>query len=170
MRALSIAVGITGIPWRDRLRLGAAFCIAEVFMQLSGFLLGSGVGVLIGAIASYVGFFVLAALGAYMIRESFRRAGEAPRFAVTTGWGLVVASASVSLDSLGIGVSLPGVPLPLAPLLATVAVSTVLFTAVGLRFGGRLGLRYRNVAERAAGAVLIVLAIVFTVQHLIYVR
>ena len=138
-------------------------------MQLLGFLLGSGVGALIGAIASYVGFAILAALGAYMIRESFRLAGEAPRFAVTRGFGLVVASASVSLDSLGIGVSLPGVPLPLAPLLATVAVSTILFTAVGLRFGSRLGLRDRNVAERSAGSVLIGLAIIFTIQHLLSV-
>ncbi|MFY9665070.1 MAG: manganese efflux pump, partial [Candidatus Cybelea sp.] len=73
---------------------------------------------------------------------------------------------SVSLDSLGVGMSLPGVPLPLLPLLATVAVSTIIFTAVGLAFGERLGRRYKRIAQRVAGVVLVLLAVVFTGQHL----
>jgi putative Mn2+ efflux pump MntP len=77
----------------------------------------------------------------------------------------MAASLSISLDSLGIGFSLPGVPLPFAPLVATIAVSTVVFTIVGLAFGDRLGQRFEKGAERLAGAVLIVLALVFTLQH-----
>jgi putative Mn2+ efflux pump MntP len=89
-----------------------------------------------------------------------------PRFQPDSALALLVASLSVSLDSLGIGMSLPGVPLPLLPLLATVAVSTIIFTAVGLAFGERLGRRYKRVAQRVAGIVLVVLAAVFTTQHL----
>ena len=70
------------------------------------------------------------------------------------------------MDSLGIGVSLPGVPLPLVPLLWTIAVSTILFTGIGLAFGSQLGAHYRRGAERSAGLVLVALAIFFTVQHL----
>jgi manganese efflux pump family protein len=162
--ALSIAIGIMQLPWSSRIRLGASFCAAEVIMQIIGYGIGTGAGHVIGTIADYVGFAILAAVGVFVVRESFGK--EDVTFKVDSGWGLILASASISLDSLGIGVSLPGVPLPLLPLLATVAVSTVIFTTVGLTFGAQLGSRYRQLAERVAGFVLIALAVFFTAQHI----
>jgi putative Mn2+ efflux pump MntP len=162
--ALSIAVGIMQLPWNSRIRLGLAFSGSEVIMQVIGYGIGTGAGELVGVIANYAGFAVLAGVGLYIFRESYSM-NEAP-LKVASGWGLLAACASVSLDSLGIGVSLPGVPLPLVPLLVTVAVSTIIFTAIGLAFGAQLGHRYKRIAERSAGAVLIVLAIFFTAQHL----
>lgn len=162
--ALSIAVGVMRVPWKARLRLGLSFSAAEVLMQVLGYGIGTGAGRIVGVVAPYVGFFILAIVGIFIARESF--AEKLPSFRVDSGLGLVAASASISLDSLGIGVSLPGVPLPLLPLLATVAVTTVIFTAIGLAFGERLGRRYRRAAQGAAGVVLIVLAVFFTIQHL----
>lgn len=162
--AVSIAVGIAGIPWNARIRLGAAFSCAEIGMQLLGFVLGSGFGRVIGAVAPYVGFAILAAVGVFMIRQSL--VGEDAPFHVRSGIGLLVASLSISLDSLGVGFALPGVPLPLAPLLVTVAFTTIVFTFVGLAFGARLGTWLEKSAERAAGAVLVLLAVLFTAQHL----
>jgi len=134
-------------------------------MQIAGYAIGTGAGRIVGTIAYYVGFAVLAAVGLYVVRESY--AADNPMLKIDSGWGLVAACASISLDSLGIGVSLPGVPLPLIPLLATVAVSTIIFTSVGLTFGAQLGARYKQFAERVAGIVLIVLAVLFTAQHLL---
>jgi putative Mn2+ efflux pump MntP len=162
--AVSIAIGIMKSAWGARLRLGLAFASAEVIMQVVGYGLGTGVGRIVGTVTDYLGFVVLAGVGFFIIRESY--ATSETQFNVDSGWGLVAASASISLDSLGIGVSLPGVPLPLGPLLATVAVSTVVFTALGLTFGSRLGERYKRIAGRSAGIVLVVLALVFTGQHL----
>jgi putative Mn2+ efflux pump MntP len=162
--ALSIAIGIMQSAWGTRLRLGVAFAFSEVSMQLVGYGLGTGAGRIIGTVADYLGFVLLAGVGLFIIRESCQPMGST--FDGDSIWGIIVASASISLDSLGIGISLPGVPLPLLPLLGTVAVSTVLFTALGLAFGSHLGERYKRIAERGAGIVLIVLACVFTVQHL----
>ncbi len=162
--ALSIAVGIMQLPWGSRIRLGIAFSGAEVVMQIAGYAIGTGAGRVVGTIADYVGFAVLASVGVFVVRESY--ATEDSPLKVDSGWGLVAACASISLDSLGIGVSLPGVPLPLLPLLATVAVSTIIFTTVGLAFGAQLGERYKQLAERVAGIVLIVLAVLFTTQHI----
>jgi putative Mn2+ efflux pump MntP len=164
--ALSIAIGIMQLPWSSRIRLGASFCAAEVIMQIIGYGIGTGAGHVIGTIADYVGFAILAVVGVFVVRESYGK--DDVTFKVDSGWGLILASASISLDSLGIGVSLPGVPLPLLPLLATVAVSTVIFTTIGLTFGAQLGSRYRQLAERVAGFVLIVLAIFFTAQHIFH--
>lgn len=163
--ALSIAVGIMQIGVRAKLRLALAFSFAEVLMQVVGYALGTGAGRAVGAVAVYIGFAILAGVGVFIIRESFEK--TAPTFKADSGWGLVAACASISLDSLGIGVSLPGVPLPLGPLLATIAVSTVVFTTMGLAFGERLGRRYRQKAQRAAGIVLVILAVVFTIQHIL---
>jgi putative Mn2+ efflux pump MntP len=162
--ALCIAIGVMQSDRRTRLRLAIAFSVSEVGMQVVGYLIGAGVGNVIGEIAPYLGFAVLALVGAYIVRESYQ--GAERTINADTGWGLILTCASISLDSLGIGVSLPGVPLPLIPLLATVAVSTVIFTTVGLAFGSLLGKRYETLAERTAGSVLVILAVVFTVQHL----
>jgi putative Mn2+ efflux pump MntP len=161
--ALSIAVGVMRISWRARIRLGLAFSVSEVLMQVVGYGIGTGAGRIVGTVATYVGFAILAGVGIFIIRESSERT---PTFEADSGWGLVAASASISLDSLGIGVSLPGVPLPLIPLLATVAVSTAIFTVMGLAFGERLGQRYKSTAQRTAGIALVILAAVFAIQHL----
>ena len=65
------------------------------------------------------------------------------------------------------GFALPGVSIPLIPLLITVSISTTIFTFVGLEFGARLGERYEKGAERAAGVILILLALMFLVEHLV---
>ena len=161
--ALSIAVGIMQIGWRTRVRLGICFAGSEVLMQVIGYGLGTAAGRVIGIIAIYLGFAILAGVGVFIVRESFQ---EKKTLNIDSVPGLLAACAAISLDSLGIGVSLPGVPLPLLPLLETVAISTLIFTAAGLAFGGKLGERYEHAAERAAGVVLVILAIFFTIQHI----
>jgi putative Mn2+ efflux pump MntP len=79
---------------------------------------------------------------------------------------LTLASLSISLDSLGVGFALPALHLPIVPLLSTVAVSTVCFTLAGLAFGAMLGHVFEKNAEKAAGIVLIALAVIFAVQQL----
>ncbi len=161
--ALSIAIGIKEPPWRERLRLGLTFSTAEILMQILGLSLGAGLGRIVGAIATWIGLIVLAGIGAWIVREGFTEGGK-HNFDVKTPGGLLLASLSISLDSLGVGFALPALHLPLLPLLATVAVSTVIFTLTGLAFGAALGHRFEKNAEKAAGIVLILLAILFAVE------
>jgi len=162
--ALSIGIGVLGVAWSKRLQVGAAFSGAEIFMQMLGAAIGTGVGHLAGEIAAYAGFAVLGAIGVWIFVESFRHGTNLAEKA-TSGAGLLAASASISLDSLGVGFSLPALRVPLVPLLATVAVTTIVFTLAGLQFGEMLGERFRENAERAAGVVLVALAIFFAVSH-----
>jgi manganese efflux pump family protein len=162
--ALSTGIGVLGLPGRARFRIGASFAFAEVAMQLLGAAIGAGFGRLAGEIAAYAGFAVLAFIGVWIFRESFDDHSDSVKKA-TSGVGLLLASATVSLDSLGVGFSLPALNVPLVPLLLTVAVTTVAFTFAGLRFGEILGRHFHQRAERAAGIVLIVLAVLFTLQH-----
>lgn len=164
--AISVGVGITKAEWSTRIRLGAAFATAEITMQVIGYELGTGAGRLFGEIAEWFGFGLLAVVGAFMIHESFDHSSE-PAFDLTRGVGLLITSLSISLDSLGVGFALPAIGIPLLPLLITISITTSIFTFVGLAFGQRIGERYEHQAQRVAGAMLIVLAILFAAQHLI---
>jgi putative Mn2+ efflux pump MntP len=164
--AISVGVGITKAQWPVRIRLGAAFATAEIMMQVIGYELGTGAGKLLGEVAEWIGFVLLAVVGAFMVRESFKQAA-ATSFDLTRGAGLLVASLSISLDSLGVGFALPALKIPLVPLLITVSITTTIFTTAGLAFGQRIGERYEHEAQRIAGAMLVVLAIFFSIQHVI---
>jgi putative Mn2+ efflux pump MntP len=109
--ALSIAVGVMRIGWPAKIRLGAAFSVAEVLMQIVGYSIGTGAGRIVGTVAIYIGFAILAGVGGFMLYESFDC--RMPRFKPDSPVAPLLASLSVSLDSLGVGMSLPGVPLPL---------------------------------------------------------
>jgi putative Mn2+ efflux pump MntP len=144
--AVSIGVGIRGVPPGVKWRIGIAFACAEVAMNVIGAALGLAAGRFLGDIAGYIGFIALVALGIYMIRESRSELSGASKLDLSKGWGLTVASLSISLDSLGIGFSILyiGVPLPIS--LAVIAICSVCSTAVGLALGERMG----SFAERYA--------------------
>ncbi|HEY2106812.1 MAG TPA: manganese efflux pump [Candidatus Binataceae bacterium] len=163
--AVSVGVGVAGLAWDASVRVGVAFASSEIIMQMVGYGLGTGLGRMIGEVASYTGFALLALVGVFMLRGAAHEEVET-KFDATRGAGLLLTSLSISLDSLGVGFALPGVSIPLVPLLITISISTTIFTFVGLEFGARLGRRYEKGAERAAGIILIVLALLFTIEHL----
>ncbi len=162
--AISVAVGVMRLGTRQSVRLGVAFAIAEIAMQVIGYELGAEAGAVLGVAASYASFVLLAIVGLIMLRSSFSDREE--KFDATRGAGMLMTALSISLDSLGVGIALPGIGVPLLPLLVTVSITTTLFTLIGLSFGARLGTRYESAAERLAGAMLIVLALGFSIQQL----
>jgi putative Mn2+ efflux pump MntP len=109
---------------------------------------------------------VLATIGGWILWEGFHD-NEDAEFDVSRPVGLLLASLSISLDSLGVGFALPALHLPLIPLFSTVAVSTVCFTLTGIAFGAALGHKFETRAERGAGIVLMALAAVFAGERLL---
>lgn len=95
-------------------------------MQIAGLLLGTGFGRIVGEIATWIGLVVLAIIGVWILREGFSDNADHD-FDVSTPAGLTIASLSISLDSLGVGFALPALKLPLAPLFATVGISTMTY-------------------------------------------
>jgi manganese efflux pump family protein len=164
--AVSIGVGVARLALDTSVRLGLAFAGSEIAMQAVGYGLGSGAGRILGETADYAGLILLAAIGGVMIRNSFGDEPEA-KFDVTRGAGLLMTSLSISLDSLGVGIALPGLAIPIVPLMITVSITTTIFTFVGLAFGARLGERYERNAERMAGALLLLLAVVFALERVV---
>jgi manganese efflux pump family protein len=163
--AVSVGVGVMQLALNARLRLGVAFAASEIAMQVVGYELGAGAGKVLGEAATYIGLALLATIGWVMIRNSLRHAFK-PEFDATRGIGLLITSLSISLDSLGVGIALPAVGIPLLPLLIVLSITTTAFTFTGLAFGARLGERYEHGAERAAGTMLVALAALFAIEKL----
>lgn len=161
--AVSVGVGVRGVPRSVKLRIGIAFACAEIVMNLIGAGLGAIAGRFLGDVAGYIGFAALLGLGLYMIYESRRDNEDRLPLDMSKGWGLLLASLSISLDSLGIGFSILYIGVPLAVSLATIGVVSVAATAAGLTLGSRLGVRVEDNAEVIGGILLALTGAAFIV-------
>jgi putative Mn2+ efflux pump MntP len=156
--AVCIGVGIRG-QTAGRIRIGLAFATAEVGMNLIGAGLGALVGKMLGEVAGYLGFGALVAIGAYMIVETIREVEQ--RFDLSRGYGLFIASLSISLDSLGVGFSIVYIGVPLAVTLVTIASFSIAATMLGLTLGHVLGRRAEERAGVIGGVALILTGLLF---------
>ena len=159
--AVGIGVGMRGAPRAVKARIGTAFASAEVIMNLIGAGLGRLAGQILGNVAGYIGFAALIGVGAYMVFEAVREAEENVPLDMSKGWGLFIASLSISLDSLGIGFSILYIGVPLAVSLACIGVVAVASTTAGLTLGRVLGARAEASAATWAGIILILTGITF---------
>lgn len=159
--AVSAAIGVARPGPRLSLRLALVFAGAEVGMMLTGYGVGHAAGKVLGQVAAYIGFALLALIGLLMVRQA---RGER-LFHPWRGGGMALTALSISLDSLGVGFALPAAGVPLLPLVATMSLSTLSATFAGLALGARLGKRYGGATESIAGGLLVILAIVFVLER-----
>jgi putative Mn2+ efflux pump MntP len=161
--AVSIGVGVRGVPRATKIRIGIAFACAEVVMNVVGAGLGLAAGKMIGSVAGYLGFAALVGLGIYMMRESRSGLSEGAALDLSRGFGLLLASLSISLDSLGIGFSILYIGVPLVEALVVIAIVSVCATTLGLSLGQRIGARAEQNAAFLGGLLLLLTGLVFTV-------
>lgn len=159
--AVGVGVGMRGVSRAIKVRIGIAFATAEVMMNLAGVGLGKLAGELLGEVAGYIGFVALIGLGAYMIIESVRESERKRPLDMSRGWGLLVGSLSISLDSLGIGFSILYIGVPLGLSLAVIFTVSICATVLGLTLGKIVGRRAEESAELWAGIVLALTGIAF---------
>jgi putative Mn2+ efflux pump MntP len=81
-------------------------------------------------------------------------------------YGALALGVSISLDELAIGFSAGLLRLPLVPLVIAIGAQTFIVTQAGMRLGARAGERWRESAERVAGAALIALGTILLVLRL----
>ena len=158
--AVAAAIGATGAPgWRARLRISLIFVIFEAGMPLIGLAVGGGLARFIGVAADYVAAAAVITLGCWMLVSARNDDdGEAAaRLAVGTGPAIIALGLSISLDELAIGFSLGLARLPLAPVIAAIAIQAVVASQLGLALGRVISERFRQHAEQVAGLALIAL-------------
>jgi manganese efflux pump family protein len=167
--AVSVGVGMKGTDRAIKIRIGAAFALAEVTMTVLGVLIGQAAGKLLGDTAGYLGFAALVGVGGYMIYEALHGTEEGGGFDLSRGWGLTLGALSISLDSLGIGFSILYIGVPLVFSLVCIAVASVASTTLGLALGKRLGVVAEERAALWAGIVLVLTGLAFAALKFFHV-
>ncbi len=157
--AVAAAIGAAGAPgWRARLRISLIFMIFEAGMPLIGLAVGGGLARFIGVTADYVAAAAVIALGGWMLIHARDEDDEAAaRLAAATGPAVIALGLSISLDELAIGFSLGLARLPVAPVIAAIAIQAVVASQLGLTLGKVISERFRQHAEQVAGLALIAL-------------
>ena len=84
-----------------------------------------------------------------------------------TGWPWLGLGVSISLDELAIGFTIGLIHLPVTAVIVAIAAQAFLAAQLGLAIGARIAERWREVAEKGAGIVLILLGIYLATQQLV---
>lgn len=160
---VAAALGMRGLPRRDRLRVSLLMSGFEMAMPVVGLLLGRALGTVVGSAADWIAIGVLVVLGGMIaLRDG---ADEGERVAALRRGSLLVLGASVSLDELAIGFTIGLLHLTLWLAVVLIGAQAFLVAQLGLRLGTRLSETLRERAEQLAGAVLIGLAVLLVVEN-----
>jgi putative Mn2+ efflux pump MntP len=167
---LGTALGMAGLAPRERLRTSLVLSAFEAGMPVVGFLVGAGLGGIIGQWSDYVAAVVLASIGAWMLRPARGEDDEEQSVRLlesARGWTVIVMGLGISLDELAIGFGVGLLRLPLGLLVILIAVQAFLAAQLGLRLGSRLAEKTRAAAEKLAGALLVLAAVVVALEKLL---
>jgi manganese efflux pump family protein len=168
---LGTALGVAGLAKGERLRTSMLLTSFEAGMPLVGFLVGAGLGNIVGAWADYVAAVVLAATGAWILWSSSREQDEEKHrvelLRSARGWAIVILGLSISLDELAIGFGVGLLRLPQILLMTLIALQAFLASQLGMRLGVTIAENAREAAERIGGAILMLAAGLLVVEKLI---
>ena len=164
--AVSVCKGLSvkRLEKKHVLLVGLYFGGFQALMPLVGWLLGYRFEAAIASIDHWIAFVLLCLIGGNMIRESFGKEEELDDdFSVRTMLLLAVAT---SIDALAVGVTFAFLSVKILPAIALIGACTFVISAAGILIGHAFGKRFHAWAERAGGAILILIGTKILLEHL----
>lgn len=165
--AVAAALGLRGLPKRERFKAALLMSSFEMVMPIVGLLLGHGLGSAIGGVADYVAAAALLALGVWMLAADEEDEGEkVGSLSSRGGLALLGLGISISLDELAMGFTIGLLHLSIVLAVVLIGIQAFAVAQLGLRLGARLGDAAREWAERLAGVALVGLGVLILVEQL----
>jgi putative Mn2+ efflux pump MntP len=170
----AVAIGLSGVDTRTRIRVGLVFGAFETAMPIIGLVIGAQVAGPLGHSARWVGAALLIALGVYGVVTSSsghvpagppaggRQPGAHRTADNPAGPGLarlIITGLALSIDNLVVGFALGAYHTPVVAGAVIIGVVSVALSLIGLELGVRIGARVGQRGEQLAGLVLIGLGI-----------
>jgi putative Mn2+ efflux pump MntP len=157
--AAAIAIGLSGVDSRTRLRVALAFGIFEAAMPVVGLLVGDTLASSIGSASQWIGGGLLLAVGLHTIvaprvRKRRGRGVDGRGAPASSGGALVVTAAALSIDNLVVGFALGTQNVPIALAALVIAAVSVGMSLIGLELGDRMGQWAESWSEEISGVVL----------------
>jgi manganese efflux pump family protein len=164
----AIAIGVSGVDARTRLRVGLIFGAFESGMPVLGLIIGDQLAAPLGHDARWLGAALLIAAGGYALIAA-ARAGRAPRGGAAHQSGvpvrpatslagtnrLLLSGLALSMDNLAVGFALGAYSTSIAAGAITIGAVSVALSLLGLELGARIGAAVGERGEQLAGLVLI---------------
>jgi len=166
--AASIAIGVSGVDARTRLRVGLVFGLFESGMPVLGLILGARVATSLGSGARWIGAGLLIAVGLYALVSATQsgpaqsRPDSATRIrpAGTPGLArLLLSGLALSVDNLLVGFALGTYHVSLVTAVIVIGAVSAAMSLLGLELGARIGTWAGERGEQLAGLMLIFVGI-----------
>lgn len=183
--AVSVCKGLSQrkVTLRTMVICGVWFGAFQALMPAVGYLLGAQFSGYVTAVAPWISFVLLGAIGGNMIREACakedtcdceRKDGSCSD--ALDAKTMFVMAVATSIDALAVGVSFAFVPISVfgqaTQLVNTlfgicmIGVITFFISCAGVKAGGIFGSRYEKKAELAGGIILVFLGLKILAEHL----
>lgn len=157
--ALGKGAALDRPPLAEALRCGLIFGIVEAVTPVAGWSLGIAAAGAYLAADRWIAFAVLAAIGAKIVHDGWRRAAGTEKPKRHSTRLLVLTAAGTSIDALAVGVSLALLGVGIVAPAAAIGLATFTMTTLGIMLGRVLGDRYGRIAETLGGAGLIAIGV-----------
>ena len=173
--AVSVCKGLamTRVRLREAITVGLWFGGFQALMPLIGYYLGSRFAYYIHTVDHWVAFILLLLIGVNMIRESFEKENGDEcdcKAASVAPSAMIVPAIATSIDALAIGIAFAVVEgqggVSIFTSVAVIGIITMAVSAVGVEIGGIFGNRFKHIAERAGGIILIIIGFKIVLEHL----
>ena len=166
--AVSICKGLSVNRVRPKHMLicGLYFGGFQALMPLIGYLLGVNFRSMIASVDHWIAFVLLSLIGANMLRESFsgdKDENVDASFGVKT---MLLMAIATSIDALAVGVTFAFLEVNIVPAVSFIGITTFVFSAAGVLIGNIFGTKWKNKAEFAGGAILILIGLKILIEHL----
>ena len=167
--AVAICKGLNmrKINYNHALIIALFFGAFQAIMPFIGWVLGKQFEQYIVSFDHWVAFVLLAIIGGKMIFEAAGGENGADRCDLGIDIKeLFVLAVATSIDALAIGITFAFLRVDIYYSIATIGLTTFIFSAVGVIIGNKFGSKYKNKAEIAGGVILILIGLKILLEHL----
>lgn len=159
--SLALIYGTQGINKKDKKILSVIVGVYHFIMPLIGLSIGAyltskiiiNTDILVGVILSLIAI--------EMIISSFKEKEE--KFLLSLS-GYFIFGLSVSIDSLTTGIGLPAITDKFILSSVTFAITSLIFTYLGLNLGNTLNKKYGKISTIIGGTILLILGIIYILK------
>ena len=165
--AVSVCKGLSTprVRAKHMLLCGAYFGGFQALMPLIGYLLGVRFQSMIERIDHWVAFVLLAIIGINMIREAL--GSEEEQMDAFFGFKtMLLLAVATSIDALAVGVTFAFLNVQIVPAVCFIGVVTFILSMLGVRLGSVFGTKWKQRAELAGGAILVLIGLKILIKHL----
>ncbi|MCL5780996.1 MAG: manganese efflux pump MntP family protein [Bacillota bacterium] len=152
--SLCVGIGMAGVTRRQIAMISLTILVFHIFMPLLGWYVGGFLGSKVGQAASIAGALLLVYLGVKMVWDALKPGIEEPQFVITNTGGLLLLSASVSMDALSVGFTLGTQQVSLVLAAGIIGLVAGAMTLAGLTLGKYVGGWIGDKAQLVGGVIL----------------